>query len=68
MSESLRQALVEFLNLQGEAVYPTAAIELFAYADGEIEIEWRNDQAKPWMGSYFSLHDFAQFLLEYSIV
>jgi hypothetical protein len=67
MSESLRQALVDFLNQHDEAVYPTAAIQF--YLDGEgLNIEFRNSVDGRWGGYVVDPQDLAQFLLEYSIV
>lgn len=67
MNESLRQALVEFLNLQGEAVYPTAEITLDNAYDG-MRLSFLNGVGDSWVDTYPSPHDLAQFLLEYSIV
>lgn len=65
MSEQLRQALVDFLNLQGEAVYPTASISLFIDDDG-LNLLYCNE---PGRGTYTfpDLVELSQFLLEYSI-
>lgn len=66
MSESLRQAIVDFLNLQGEAVYPAAAIQFDTSSD--LCIEWRNPGAKTWDWLYVNPQDLSEFLLEYTIV
>lgn len=67
MSESLRQALVDFLNQQGEAVYPTAAITLEA-AYGGTQLAFLNTFDGDWVDTCPDPQDLAQFLLEYSIV
>lgn len=67
MNESLRQALVEFLNLQGEAVYPAAGILLSSTYDG-LELSFRNVPNESWVDHYPHPQDLAQFLLEYTIV
>ena len=66
MSEQLRQALVEFLNLQGEAVYPAAGVSLFSDEDG-LNLVYSNS---PDQRGYTlpEPQDLCQFLLEYTIV
>lgn len=64
MNESLRQALVEFLNLQGYAVHPTASIDL----DGLGCIDYLNGVGNSWEHACPDQHDLLQFLLEYTIV
>lgn len=67
MNESLRQALVEFLNLQGEAVYPTAGVAIYSDSTYGLMVVYENT---PGDSVYFSPEpqDLAQFLLEYSII
>jgi hypothetical protein len=64
MSESLRQALVEFLNLQGHAVYPTARITILE----EGCLDFQNSKDDGVQHVCLDMHDLYQFLLEYSIV
>lgn len=67
VSESLRQALVDFLNQQGYAVHPTAGVEIDHSYDG-LQISWINGVGDSWQDAYPSPQDLCQFLLEYSIV
>jgi len=67
MSEQLRQALVEFLNLQGEVAYPNAGVTIYSDSLDGLTIAWKNPSSAV---QYYSpeAQELAQFLLEYTIV
>jgi len=67
MSEQLRQALIEFLNLQGEAVYPTDAVDIDNDPYDGLVLSYGRTGAV-WMETHPNAQDLAQFLLEYTIV
>lgn len=63
MSESLRCALVDFLNLQGYALYPSARIDIIE----EGCLDFYNPGADV-QHVCLDMQDVFQFLLEYTVV
>lgn len=63
MSEQLRQALVEFLNLQGYAVYPNASLAILE--EGCLDFVNPGSSVQH---TCPDMHELLQFLLEYTIV
>lgn len=65
VSEELRRAVVDFLNMNGDAVYPNASLSLELDYEGPY-FSWTDRQDR--RRSYYVDHDLLQFLLEYTIV